>query len=567
MLDAGRQWPGRIGAALGLTLTGQILQLAALAVTMLTITAVLRGKPLCLYQWCLHVEQSRLVFALVEICAGLGLIAAGGITLIGKLVTISLVRKYETYCALRVMTRFSEGYPNIDSSNSSSVATQEKSLVVAITKDVRYCGRALLELLLAMPSAVIAVTALAVLMGLYPAPSIAVVFVLSGFFPAYAWVNRRGANSMMDIERTARADTLARQIALQRLLRISVAPGSASSWVRRAVEQPHAAEHLRAYEARLQSPHISIFLGSVQLATVLVVVVVFFGARMLSGGGLDGGTAWKYVLALMYFLGSLRSLGKHGTNLVIFHSSFSRYLTLLHSMQPNQTKEKDAAFQEETPVELRIDRSPPGSIDRVPLLPGQLIAVISPLPLTRVSLADIVRSLFHGNPSLQRRVLNSAAIVGSQYPPTDGSLAESLGFVDSTESSEEPKEYPAESIEALRRELCETLPWNPAEPIDSKRWKQIDSRTRFLFAFLAALEKKPKWLFLEPEEFQAMEEERRERIVSLCRNCVILPVYDQPPDTLPDGMGRYFAVLSKERVEFLGRQCEYSRIRMPDGKS
>ena len=179
--------------------------------------------------------------------------------------------------------------------------------------------------------------------------------------------------------------------------------------------------------------------------------------------------------------------------------------------------------------------------------------------LTRVSLPRILAALLHDQPDVAAAAMTAAAFVRPDYPPVQGTLAESLMLPETGGGGG------LEGLDPLRRGLLASTRRDPDTPISLKRWNRLPPATRYLFALMAALEERPAWLLLEQKAFKKLSLEHREaalaRIHSIDPPPRLLLIYSFIPDRLRDYMGDHFVLLRGGRVAFIGRREDYAELR------
>ena len=575
-MDAIWREPWRVALTLALQAGGQLVQAGAVAAGVVAATATASGQPIHLLgvEWG-SVHTPLRVAALAGAVLG-SLVAAAGVGLWGKVLVARCARRYEEHAAGLAIERYATGFPSV----SDPAVRDERDVVRLLTRDVRYASRAVLEALLGLPGVVTILVAGAGLMWLDSWATAGLTLLLLCVMPLYRWVNRRGAASLLGIEKYAREDALEKAATVRRLTRVAPPPERAAAWAKHKIAGESSDLYLEAYVQRLVAAHWSIFVGNLQFALVVAAAIAYVGFRVVAAETDHGNVhalpgASLYLVGLVVVLGSLRSTAKHLTNLAIFEPSFGRWVRFVRRSRearredlrrqglntvedmPTEVGTPEERSTETGTPEVRVSDPPAGSLERCPLPPGAPVCVFAGEALTRLSVPRVLAAVLHDQPGVAAAAAESAAFVRPDYPPTGGSLAESLNADQSSGRHG--------ILEPLRAELLASTRRDPSQPISLKRWNRLSPSTRFLLALLATIENGPEWLLLEQKAFKKLSPEHREAVLS--RLGVMNPpprvllVYSFIPDRLREYMGDHFVLLREGRAVFIGRRERFEELR------
>ncbi|MEX1088421.1 MAG: hypothetical protein WEC36_04280, partial [Phycisphaeraceae bacterium] len=382
--DAARRFPAGIVGALAAQVTGQMLFAGALTQVVLYVRAVERGKHYALPK-SIPIEMSGTTLALAAAGAALLLFgASASLSFWGRLISTRLVRRYEDTCAKACLEAVAIGsWPISDIGQPLT----DRQLLRMLTKDVRYCGRAVDELIGAITPLFTMLISFATLVYLDWRLSLVLLLMTAVGAPAYMMVNRRGRKSMRAIERYASEDTLLKQELIGRS-KIETSPAALSSHAAQELLDHDSHRHyLDGYEFRLRAAHSSIYVSNLLFATVFCVLLLYFGLLAPTAEG-AGYSILAFVLAAQYFLVSVRGVAKSGANLSMFHESFCRVSRFLSRTQG--TRRTAAATLGDS---IRVTAEPlPGleSLGDIQVRRGSPVAVIANQPLTRMACTSVV---------------------------------------------------------------------------------------------------------------------------------------------------------------------------------
>jgi len=334
--DCAHRHGGRVFLVVALGVAGQLLMIAAIASAVLFVQAVQQGGT---------IDLSRRVPGL-EFTTGISVDAESSlatlIAVIGVLFTVvvvsalfqwwsralgaHIVRRYEDDCTRRALHRLGEALARTPAAERDATADRalKRSLLKLVTRDTRYCGRVANEAVLAATPALTAVGAVAVLLWLGWVPLVVLFAVILAVSPLYVRVNRRGMQAMIQLQTRARADALAKSEVIRQALESPRAPATEDE----APDDPQTKLYLDAYETRLKMAHASLLVGNILFAAALCAILLFYG--LFHGRGIGPGVV-LYLIGLQYLMFSLRSIGKHVTNISVYHPSFSRYVQFMRT--------------------------------------------------------------------------------------------------------------------------------------------------------------------------------------------------------------------------------------------
>ncbi len=610
LLDAVRREPWRVVMTLVLQAGGQLVQAGAVAAGVVAATATAAGQPVRLLgvEWgVIHtpLRVAGLAGAVLTMLA-----SASAVSLWGKVLVARVTRRYEVHAARLAMQRYAVAYPD---SKGSGVGS-ERDVVRLVTRDVRYASRAVLEALLGLPGLVTIGVAGSALVWLDPWATGGLVVLLGLAVPLYFWVNRRGAASLLGIERYARGDTLHKAACVARLTRAAPPREQALAEAERAVQQPDSRAYLAAYEQRLVAAHWSIFVGNLQFALVVSAAIAYVGLRVVSHEQSDGAVhalpgASLYLVGLVVVLGAMRSTAKHLTNLAIFEPSFGRWVRFVRRSRAGQTTGGAGESGLVDEFQIKVADPPEGSLAGVVLGRGAVVSVFAGESLTRLSVPRVLRAVTGGNPGEFRKAKASAAFARPDYPAGDHPLQAALmwgepgelgvpmetqrrsdrfsrgarssaGGRNGEQAFASPRsETPASVVERsavppaaeladadpLLRDLLASTGRSPGEVISWKHWNRLPTSTRFLFAVFAAMRDKPQWLLLEQKAYKKLQPEHRAAVLRRLREIDPMPrvllIHSVVPDRLQAHMGSHFLLLWGGRVQFAGRREAFAEVR------
>lgn len=536
---------------LALQFFGQVSQIAGLGLSIGYANAVLSGTTLTILDREFVVHGSLNNLLPVVAIASIMLFGSALLAMRGKVCLVRLVRDYEADCTRRALRVFaySSGFqipkdPQID---------DERTILRLLTKDSRYCGRALNEILLAVIPAVVGLVAFVAIVALDWRPSLIVVFLLALTAPLYLRINRRGAESMELIEQLARTDALIKSDAIRQANNLSIPFHDDDAWIDRILGNETATRYLDAYEYRLRAAHMSIFVGSLLLAGTVSVTLLFAGLQAMQEPA-AGATLSMFLLALIYLLASIRSVGKNITNLSIFHLSFGRLIDFLKSAE--SPSKSPAPENDRDEHELRVKALIHGSLETVTIRRGEPISVIAPdSPMTRLSLQRILDSILA--PAESSRYCDHAVIrVRSDSGPLSDDWSREL-----EDAMAIPHEHTGVSHSRFAVTLRHQLESDRLGATSGQSWRTLPPTSRFLLNWIAALDRQPNWLWLDQKPFRKLTATARDDMIESSRRQFLLLAYTHIPDRMPSCMGDDYILFRDGEPTFIGKQASYDTQR------
>jgi len=492
-------------------------------------------------------SQSYTLLAIVGASVLVTLVVSSVLVYGSQVLVARLVRRYEATCTMEALRAFasSAGLRSLQDGSSRDRGW----LLGLVTKDTRYCGRALNDILRALVPALTGLGALGVMFYLDWVTTLIVLFVMILVAPLYLLVHRRGSKSMKGIQRFASRDTIAKSEAIQRLDSTMIPVRESVFWLRRAVDGLRNRAYMSCYEGRLRAAYESLFIGDLHLAMFIFLVLVSYGWSVL-GGRAPRLNILYYVVMLRYALGSLRALGKHSTNLVMFHSCFQRYVRFMQELRPGAAR-TPALPDRPAPLLIEPRDSPEGSLSRLAMQPGRPVSVIGPFELSRLNLPRIVAAMLWHHPERVDEALQKAAFAKQDYPPIRYSLRESLGAENVKPDGTAAQQHREAILRGLRLDRS----------IKEDEWYKIPAVTRFLCSCFEAIDSDSQWMFLDQKGFQKLSPPERQWLLNACSGRYILVFWDRLPDKLNGGVSEHYAVIGGGRVGFIGRCDEYESVR------
>ncbi len=275
----------------------------------------------------------------------------------------------------------------------------DKTLIALVTRGPRYIGRALIEMLEALPALAAGLAATAYLGFTDPIFTLGVVVLAAFTLPAHLVVIRKGMQSGRDLVEHARADAVEKVGVLNALRRRPVVAPDESDWLDDAIAGETAQRHMRAYSLRLRVSHLSLAVSNVAAALVVAGLVFYFGRSLLEPGstshaGISG--LLVYLIALKMMMGGLGSVVKAFTSINIFYVFFDRNLALLNLPALPDRAAPDPAPPHPAPPAAHPERAPTdGRHAPSPIWPGpgEVLVVVARPAVTLLNVAGLWRAL------------------------------------------------------------------------------------------------------------------------------------------------------------------------------
>jgi len=356
--DCARRHAVRIVLSIGLGTLGQLTMLGAVAGAFAYVQAVQTEGPVALRDLgmgplripaSLSIDPSSSPATLVALLGGVFvvLLVAALLQWSSKSVGANIVRRYEDDCTRSALNKLSEALSASSHRALANDRTMKRSLLKLLTRDTRYCGRAANEAILAATPALTAAATLAFLLTIGWVPLVVLMGAIILVAPLYVRVNRRGMQSMSRLEILSRRDALIKADVIKKVLESGKGPSEGAA----VLDNSNTQRYLNEYETRLKMAHASLFVGNILFAAAICTTLLFFG--LFHGRGI-GATLVIYLVGLQYLMYSLRTLGKHITNMSVYHTAFGRYVQFIRTGSlaglelPDTTVSRDDELLDET---------------------------------------------------------------------------------------------------------------------------------------------------------------------------------------------------------------------------
>ncbi len=421
-----------------------------------------------------HLDPTQLlVFS--TLAAGFLLILSAGAHLIGRFLVVGLVRSYEEFCGRRVLNIFARG-AEFSSTGSERVDSIEEDILRLINKDGRLCSRAINDIF----AGVIPICYVVISASFAIYTNLALTIILVGVFSialrAYLGVGRKGASALVQLEKYSRKKGQKLAEGVRRLNSSFFSPQEERRWISNIYQDESARAYQDAFQDRVRVAHISIFIGSIQMAVGLMIIVAYFGLTLDRSAIVPVSYMIKYAISLRIFYSNARSVGRVWTNLNSLYPFIQRYVefTTRHGLSNHSI-----SVSGESGLNILI-RSAMGARDEVEISirNGKRYNLVADRPLNRLNLAYLVRSVLGKNDSRwDEQIVNASFVSSSFLPPAlilDKYVAP-FGGVDLQKMREVLSGYPD------RQRVDQVGTWLSPE-VQLDQWNSFSAEGKFLLS-------------------------------------------------------------------------------------
>ena len=381
---------------------------------------------------------------------GIIVIIGGGVIYKSKKLLVNMAVGYEKKCGLKTLK------------NLHTSAEDSKFILKILTKDCRFCGRALFDLVLTLPIIMSTLISLTVIMFLSPPLGIIVILCCAVTMFVYPFLAKANFENSRKLEDFGRIDALAKQrLVTSRSNTDFNIDYHIDAYFRHSSE---ANDHYNAYMSRLVAPHKTILLGVYTSAVILFMMV-----WLVHHGYINLSTTFILVFLLQFTLNGVKSILKGGMNVFMFQPYFSRYFDFIKDNKALQNVLQD---------------------NKIQLYRGENVALISP-KINYRQLLGLFREPFLIKPINDEGSSYNFGFVNSGFDHNGISLLSSLG-VDHTYSVrdfvEEIKTYKlnevlsAENYDLVVSECKKII--ESSSPVIESIWPTISPLTKLVFSML-----------------------------------------------------------------------------------
>lgn len=466
-------------------------------------------------------------------------ILAAMLTFWSKKVTAEIVREYEINAVINFFEKFLLGKLMLNKKTLEHF--NDKFVARLLTKDVRYCGRAVNELLQVFTSIVPGLIAIIVLFIMEPFFTLVLLFLGLLIIPLYYLLSIKASGILKDIEKYSRQDALDKMNIFNYFNNFHDNP-TALKWSKLKLFQGSSRLYLNAYELRLKIAHKSILITNLAMAIVITVTILYFVVNYLKGNT-SLNQIFLYIVLLQYIVRSNVSFGKQLTNLVVFFPSFSRYVQLM-------VDNKDQVYIEAEHI-VELFRN-----DIMDFRTGERISLVFNKNLNKVNMIYLISALIDNEKNL-RNILLSSAFINSNYEFFGDSLQLSFNLPQNFSYKEILTMYPGSNLANKFKKQVEPYIENSNDQI---RWEKIDTKLKFILSALSVSRSNSNVVFVEERGLSLLDESERAITLELFNNKKVFIVYGVHVERVGKYGENFYASIIDDRIVTCGKVNEYEKI-------
>ena len=450
-----------------------------------------------------HVFQIRTSISFLIVC-GIGvllsLLISAWLIYFSRTRSLALKRRYEEFCARRVLSLFGSSFMIWSLSGRSF---SDSNIIFRLARiDSKNIGRVMWMLLDTIIPGVTLLAAIGVLF-YSNAPLTFLMLVLFGISSIFQYrISVMGAKNSTLREKYARGASTEYQRIILRQKGISIPLPENETWFGKEVFMSgHIKRFFDAQIGQLKAIENSQLVSNILFAATMFVILLTLGSSIILRG--EGwGNLIVYLVALRFGLVNMKQISKKVTGINRFYPQIKRYFQFVENTTTppaiNGDRVNDYCITTSTNT---ID----GSLASFKISKGCKVGLISSVELNRYTLVFIIDCLLGHSRQAVNNALSSIWFMTSRYEHIQGTFRESLGLPGNYEWQDLCKEV--EEIEAgLLDRLAAQLPNNLDEHIPPDKWNTIDKDLKYSIALLNALWSNKQWVVIEENVLQSLSD-------------------------------------------------------------
>ena len=450
-----------------------------------------------------HVFRIRTSISFLIVC-GIGvllsLLISAWLIYFSRTRSLALKRRYEEFCARRVLSLFGSSFMIWSLSGRSF---SDSNIIFRLARiDSKNIGRVMWMLLDTIIPGVTLLAAIGVLF-YSNAPLTFLMLVLFGISSIFQYrISVMGAKNSTLREKYARGASTEYQRIILRQKGISIPLPENETWFGKEVFMSgHIKRFFDAQIGQLKAIENSQLVSNILFAATMFVILLTLGSSIILRG--EGwGNLIVYLVALRFGLVNMKQISKKVTGINRFYPQIKRYFQFVENTTTppaiNGDRVNDYCITTSTNT---ID----GSLASFKISKGCKVGLISSVELNRYTLVFIIDCLLGHSRQAVNNALSSIWFMTSRYEHIQGTFRESLGLPGNYEWQDLCKEV--EEIEAgLLDRLAAQLPNNLDEHIPPDKWNTIDKDLKYSIALLNALWSNKQWVVIEENVLQSLSD-------------------------------------------------------------
>lgn len=504
--------------SLGLGFGGLLAQIGAIGLAAYYAHLLERGEAIELMNSVYEPRSSVALLSMIGLGA-LVLLMIGALAMwISGLLSVTIRRRYQDFCAARAIDRLRER--RFIWSPPDKRRGDIGTVLRLIRGDAGYAGWVAQLLLAAVVPAVSTVIAIVALVSLEPLLSIGVMVLVVVSMVFLVRVNVAAAHHSKRLEQAAvpAGRDVRRKIATLR-------------------DTPHGARvevdaealfgtgemktYLDARDGRMQVMETSRFISNFFFAITLVLVLLVLGGDLIQEGT-GFGRLFIYLVALRYALFSLRSVTQLLTSINRFFPQLWRYREFLEASDatPDETPRRERFTMRA--VEPRV----PESVNETTLRAPQRLTLLTPTELNRYTLGFLLWALVGPNREQTHAALAHARFAALRLQPEHAESAAATLGLPAGLSRAVLLEPLAETPLATALEAA--LPASLDEPLDDDAWRALPRGAKYAVGVLEALHDGAQWVLLDGRFLRLLHERSRAALLDAFQDRFVVIVTADP---------------------------------------
>jgi len=515
--DAILRYKGTVTAVILAGTMGVILQVKAIALVLYYASLLEHGETLQVMGRSYVARESPSLLVGFAMACLVALLLSGLLNYFAQSRTFILWQRYAEYCSRRVLTMLA-ACPR--SAPIGPECLNDSSILTIARTDANYCGR-VFSLSVGMAAPVLSLAgATAVLVWLNPALTLMLLVLMSVATVFLYRVSVRGAGHSVRMEQCAQ-DAARQYRDLLRDHKTALTPVPAmTAATQQAFGKGGIRRYIDAYTGRLLAMSESELVSNMFMSGALSSVVLVLGWSVLAQG-----QGWEhlvaYLVALRYALVMFRTAGQKITSINRFYPQARRYIEFIEAS--GHGPEPEPAPPPRPWYELAADADVlPGAERRRRIAPGQRAALITPLPLDRVTVAFMMGKLLGHDFEQLRAAMTSTVIAPAEFTGFGAPLRDVVACPAGCRWSD-VLELAAEAD--LRHDLEQRIPEGLDAELTAEQWKSLGAVHRFLLALVPAIHGAAQWVVLDDTGLRLLPTDFRESVLRRLADRIVVIVF------------------------------------------
>jgi hypothetical protein len=430
---------------------------------------------------------------------------------------IKLRRKYEEFAIRRIFSSLGSNLRIWTPLNEGLIT--DRSIFRLIRTDARCCGRILWILMDTIMTVITFLIAVGILLYINSILSI-FLFALVGISGVFLYkVNIAGAKNSTLLEKLSGGFQKACRRVIHRLKESVIPLSSEGSWLEKyVISSPEIKKYFDAYEGRLKSIEDSQLISNIFFAIAIFFIVLALGNSIISEGK-GWGKLIIYLVALRFMLTNLKQLNKKVTSINRFYPQMKRYFHFVqNTWNPSGSDGKPPANY----TIIAGDGHLAGSLERWNISGGSRIGIVSPVEISRYTLAFLVENVFWQSKEAANSVLGSTWFITIRHGYLPGTLRELLDIPPGYKLHDVKKDL--EKIGVWNR-FKEQLPENFDEPVTTENWRRMEPELKFAISFFIALQSNNQWVAIDERGFRSLPDTIRDMFLEYLSDRITVIVF------------------------------------------